>query len=219
MIISGYGIRLHRLKNEEDIELLRKWRNSSRIHQFMEFRNQISKKQQTTWFQSIDNIHNNYMLIEYEGKKIGMIHGAGIDWDKKSTASGGIFIWDESYWMTKVPTSAAILMTDMSTLLGLEKTFIKILKTNKNAILFNKSLGYEILTKEEETGGLHYVLDQTKYLVKRKKIIKNLLPEYCPVQLNIEFNANNNIDLFYYQNIDTKPQIANLEITLIEQKE
>ena len=209
MIISGYNIKLHRLKTEDDIELLRKWRNTTHINQFMEFREIITKEQQSVWFQSINNINNNYMIIEYEGKKIGLINGAGIDWDKKTTASGGIFIWDESYWMTKAPISASILMTDMSSIYGLEKTYIKILKDNKNAIEFNKYLGYEILIDQKKSTNQHYVLQQNKYELRRKKIFKTLLPEFYLNKVNITFDLDDKVDFFYFKKSKRKTQTIN----------
>lgn len=212
MIISGFGICLHRLKKKEDVELLRKWRNSKHVNQFMEFRETITKEQQAKWFQSINNIHNNFMIIEYEGKKIGMINGAKIDWDKKTTGSGGIFIWDERFWMTKAPIAASILMTDMSTIFGLEKTFIKILKENKNAIVFNKSLGYELLLNQENNESQHYVLEQKKYILKRAKIVQTLLPEFTPYKITITFDLDDEVDHFYHKMIELKPQITNLKV-------
>ena len=69
MIIQKGDIRFIRLK-EEDIELVREWRNSPEITQYMEFRDFISEDMQQDWFESIDTIYNLYFIIEYKGEKV-----------------------------------------------------------------------------------------------------------------------------------------------------
>lgn len=205
MILEGYGIRLSRL-SAQDLELVRQWRNSPVINRYMEFREEISPSQQMAWFRSIDTIYNNYMLIETDGKKVGMIHGAGIDWEKKETANGGIFIWDQSQWATKVPLSASLLMTDMSSVLGLEQTYAKILKDNPNAIAFNKSLGYRLLPAQEENYAQHYVLQQSDYLQKRTQIRSKLVPEFSPFTITISpSDMSDPVNQFYMNRLDQIP--------------
>ena len=101
MKLSKYGITLARLR-EEDTELVRQWRNSPQITQFMEYREYITPEMQQDWFKSIDNFDNFYFVIEYEGKKIGLINSSKIEWDTVSS-EGGIFLWDEQYYETFVP--------------------------------------------------------------------------------------------------------------------
>ncbi|MEA3479818.1 MAG: hypothetical protein U9R60_16680, partial [Bacteroidota bacterium] len=83
MIIQKGNIRFIRLR-EIDIELIRKWRNSPDITQFMEFRDFISEDMQEEWFESIDTIYNMYYIIEYKGEKVGLINGKNINWDDMS---------------------------------------------------------------------------------------------------------------------------------------
>jgi len=68
MELSKYGVKLHRLR-EEDIELVRTWRNSPLIRQYMEFRDEITPEMQKEWFLSINNNENYYFIIEYQQKK------------------------------------------------------------------------------------------------------------------------------------------------------
>ena len=156
------------------------------------------------------------MLIEYEGKKIGMIHGAAIDWEKKQTGSGGIFIWDEDFWMTKAPISASILMTDMSTLYGLKETYIKVLSKNKNAISFNKLLGYKKISEDKQNGTEHYVLRQDHYQMRRNEIIKTLLPELNVAKIKITFDLKDEVDVFYYTRLVEIPNTMNVEVLIEE---
>jgi RimJ/RimL family protein N-acetyltransferase len=162
MILRGYGTELIRLRHEH-IELVRRHRNSQRISQYMEYRETISPEMQETWFRSIDNHFNNYFLIRKNDEFIGLINGAQIDWEKKETRSGGIFIWDESFWQTPEPLKASLLLTDISFLLGLERTYIRVLRTNPRAIRFNLQLGYELLPGQDEVENQEYVLSRENY--------------------------------------------------------
>ncbi len=101
MIIRKGNLSLIRL-TENDIELVRRWRNCEEIQQFMEYRQHISPKMQLKWFRSVDNINNLYSIVRYKGEKIGLCNGKNIDW-KKGSMEGGIFTWDKKYQNTPVP--------------------------------------------------------------------------------------------------------------------
>ena len=70
---------------KSDIELVRNWRNSSDVSQYMYTDSEISKKQQHIWF---DNIHKDnsckYWIIEYDEKKLGLASITGINETLKS---------------------------------------------------------------------------------------------------------------------------------------
>ena len=173
MIVKGYGIELIRLKHS-DIELVRNWRNSSQISQYMEFREYITIEMQEKWFQSIDTIFNNYFIISVKGNMIGLINGSQINWEKKETGNGGIFIWETNYLKTIIPLRASLLLTDMSIILGLERTYIKVLKDNIAAINYNISLGYELLPNQSTHYNQQYVLTKENYLSKTAKLKSTL---------------------------------------------
>ena len=90
MIIEKYGIKLIRLK-QEDIELVRLKRNSLDINELMHDRVIISFEMQYKWFQSINNIYNNYFIIIYNNEKIGLVNGKNSDYEKRQS-EGGMFI-------------------------------------------------------------------------------------------------------------------------------
>ena len=69
------------LKNvtEEDIEVIRTWRNSPQVAQYMYTDNEISSDQQKQWFLNIQfDTTSKYWIIEYDGKKIGLASLTGI---------------------------------------------------------------------------------------------------------------------------------------------
>lgn len=168
MILKGYGVTLVRLK-EAHLELLRQHRNSPRIQQFMEFREEITPEMQREWFAKINNRNHNYFLIHHEEQFVGQINGTQVDWEKKETRSGGIFVWDESLWKTMVPLSASFLLTDISFLIGLERTYIKVLRDNPSAATFNRQMGYEMLPGQEHETNQEYVLTRDAYEKKTAK--------------------------------------------------
>jgi UDP-4-amino-4,6-dideoxy-N-acetyl-beta-L-altrosamine N-acetyltransferase len=59
---------------EEDLELIRNWRNSEAVAQYMYTTDHITAEQQQNWFKKIGNDPNSrYWLITYEGKKMGVV--------------------------------------------------------------------------------------------------------------------------------------------------
>ena len=60
-------IKLRELK-AEDIEMVRNWRNSKEVSQYMYTENHISPEQQKDWFEKISKDSSaQYWIIEYEG--------------------------------------------------------------------------------------------------------------------------------------------------------
>lgn len=62
-----------------DIELVRIWRNSPEVAQYMYTENEITAEQQGAWFDKVkDDESSRYWIIEYDGKKIGLASITGI---------------------------------------------------------------------------------------------------------------------------------------------
>ncbi|MCF8234551.1 MAG: GNAT family N-acetyltransferase [Bacteroidales bacterium] len=157
---KGY-ITLERLK-EKDIELVRRWRNCSKISQFMEYREHITKEMQKAWFRSINNTSNLYLLIYYKGKKIGLANGKNFDWHAR-TVEGGIFIWDKQYQGTEVPVFVFLILSDLLINVFNLTSHGRILKGNKRAQRFNKLLGYELCEGQENIENQLYKLTPGTY--------------------------------------------------------
>lgn len=64
-------IKLKKL-TEDDIEIVRNWRNSKEVSSYMYTENHISKDQQIKWFKGLDDNKSRYWIIEFEGKKLGL---------------------------------------------------------------------------------------------------------------------------------------------------
>lgn len=171
MKLSKYGIILRRLRLE-DIELVRQWRNSQQINQFMEYREHITPEMQLEWFLSVDNFENFYYIIEFEGKDIGLINSSKIEWDTVSS-EGGIFLWDEKYYETFVPVWASLCLLETSySILGAGKSYIKTLSDNERAKKLNTHLGYVLQPDQEEVYNQEYMMTAASFRLHASKLIK-----------------------------------------------
>lgn len=171
MKLHKYDITLSRLK-EEDIELVRKWRNSQQIRQFMEYRKEITPEMQKKWFESINDFYNFYFIIEYEGEKIGLINTSKANYENQSS-EGGIFLWDEKHYESFVPVWASLLLLEINLFLfDARKSYIKTLRDNERAKKLNTHLGYELMEGQDKEFNQEYVLTRENFVKKSTKLIK-----------------------------------------------
>ncbi len=187
MRISKYGISLIRLV-EADLELVRKWRNDDEIRKFMNFRDYITKEMQLKWFESINTSDNFYYVIQYEGEKIGLVNDKNIDWNEK-IAEGGLFIWNKRYINSTIPMKISLLMLELAyTLLGWNKTIVKVRKDNPRALKYNESLGYIVVEHNENSDYYTMELEKTRFFENFQKINRLVNPDSLnePIILTFE---------------------------------
>jgi UDP-4-amino-4,6-dideoxy-N-acetyl-beta-L-altrosamine N-acetyltransferase len=171
MKLFKYGIILERLK-EADIELVRQWRNSDPVRLNMEFQEIISPEQQIEWFKSIDNLQNNYLMIHYKGEKIGLLNDKNVDWEAR-TSESGLFLGRTEFYATFVPYLVSIAGIETTFyFLNWQKQFAHILRTNLNAINYNKQLGYSLCDDQEAVENQQYELTRESFEQKAGKIRK-----------------------------------------------
>jgi hypothetical protein len=171
MKLFKYGIILERLK-EADIELVRQWRNSDPVRLNMEFQEIIHPEQQLEWFKSIDNLQNNYLMIHYKGEKIGLLNDKNVDWEAR-TSESGLFLGRTEFYATVVPYLVSIAGIETTFyFLNWRKQFAHILRTNLNAINYNKQLGYRLCEGQEAVENQQYEMTCESFEQKAGKIRK-----------------------------------------------
>lgn len=169
LTLEQYGVKLIRLQ-EEDIELVRHWRNQSEISNFMEYRNHITEEAQKVWFASVNNKHNYYFIIEYENKKIGLINAKNYQ-PEIGFGEGGIFIWDKEYINSFAAVFSSLCLLNFVSFLKIcKKSRIRILKNNERAIHYNKLLGYKLLPGQDDMANQLYELDFEDYKTQGEKL-------------------------------------------------
>jgi len=171
MKLFKYGITLERLK-EADIELVRQWRNSDPVRLNMEYRQIISPEQQLEWFNSIDNLQNNYLLIHYKGEKIGLLNDKNVDWEAR-TSESGLFLGKHEYYASFVPYLVSVAGIETTFyFLNWKKQFAHILRSNQNAIKYNIQLGYRLFEGQESFENQQYEMTRESFEQKAGKIRK-----------------------------------------------
>lgn len=172
LILEQYGVRLIRIQ-EQDIELVRSWRNQTDVSSFMEYQKHITAEEQKIWFNSINNKYNYYFIIEFENKKVGLINVKNYD-PKLGFGEGGIFISDKDYINSFAAVFATLcLMNFMFLKLNLCKiSRIRILKNNDRAIHYNQLLGYKLLPGQEHLVNQLYELHINDYKILGAKLNK-----------------------------------------------
>jgi RimJ/RimL family protein N-acetyltransferase len=186
MYISKSKFRFNRLK-EDDLELVRQWRNHPSITKFMVYREHITPEMQQEWFKSINNNNNLYFIIEYKGKKIGLINGKDIDW-KDRTMETGIFIWDKYYRKTHIPTIATMLFAELGVSIFELNPTATILRTNERALKYNKMLGFRVLEDDPDKEYIRLSMDKENmgFVAKKLKVALIMLAGDDPIKLVFE---------------------------------
>jgi UDP-4-amino-4,6-dideoxy-N-acetyl-beta-L-altrosamine N-acetyltransferase len=143
-MIKGKSIAL-RVIEYDDIELIRKWRNSSEVNEYFSNKDQITQLQQEKWYKSISTDNScYYFVVEFDGKPIGLADIKKIDW-RNNVAEVGLFLPSEEHQNSIIPYEIAFLQLDYCfNYLNIRKVVCQILDFNKRSIRFNKGLGYQI---------------------------------------------------------------------------
>jgi UDP-4-amino-4,6-dideoxy-N-acetyl-beta-L-altrosamine N-acetyltransferase len=193
IVLQKYGITLRRIE-QSDIELVRQWRNNSEINRFMAYREYISPDMQQRWFESINNPLNYYMMIIVDDKSIGVINTKNVNLEE-GFGEGGIFIWEQEYWKTFIPTLASLMMLEFTfeKITGFDFSVIRVLTDNEVAMRYNKALGY-VLIPEQTTQNPIYVLTRQKYKHKTSKFIRTaekMMNDLQPIRYFITQSPSN----------------------------
>lgn len=172
-MIHKFGIVLKPLTLETAM-LVRKWRNSKDVYQFMDFKDHINEKQQIEWFKKINNQRAYYFMIYQSEVPIGLIHLNRFN-EARTTAYAGLFIGDIHFAGTGVTFPASINLLDFGFgQLSLKTIFAKVQENNLVAIEYNKALGFEY-DGIETKGFIRLKLNEESFEEKKQKLLPLLL--------------------------------------------
>ena len=171
MKVVKYGITLSLIR-EEDIEMVRRWRNDPVVANNFEYREHITPEMQKTWFRSVYNSKNLYLIIEHQGRKMGVINLKDIDWENKSY-DGGVFLPDPKDHNTPVPAAVTFMTVEIIfRVFGWPVGYAHVLKGNKPIQSFVKQLGYELCAGQGEVNNQKYYITEERFEKNAAKIGK-----------------------------------------------
>jgi RimJ/RimL family protein N-acetyltransferase len=171
--LEKYGVCLRQI-GPKDLEMVRQWRNSSEISQYMAYRENITPEMQQKWYEGVCQRGDLYFVINIEGIDIGVINLKDIDFIKSESESG-IFIADKSFQNSYTAYCASLCMGDFcAEILRLQHGKIHVLDTNRRAIRYNLSLGYKPTDIVDAGENRLYIANRSDYLIMSAKIKKAL---------------------------------------------
>jgi UDP-4-amino-4,6-dideoxy-N-acetyl-beta-L-altrosamine N-acetyltransferase len=143
-MIKGKNVSI-RILEYDDIETVRKWRNSPEVYKYFVFNDQITQSKQEKWYNEISlDPSCRVFIIEFKGEPIGLTDIKKIDWTNR-VAETGMFLPFEEHQNSMLPYEIAFLQLDFCfNYLNLRKVTCQVLVTNKRALRFNKGLGYQV---------------------------------------------------------------------------
>lgn len=155
---------------EEDIELVRNWRNKEYVRNQLLSQNTISEDDQRRWFTNVQaNEEEEKYFLALDGDfKFGLFYLKAITSDSAET---GAFVGEEKYLSTHKPITAAfLLMCYCFDELKLKQLTACHFKTNKRASRSDAFLGY--ITTKEEDGVVYNKITKEEFQKKREIIVK-----------------------------------------------
>lgn len=135
-------IKLRDLK-EDDLEMVRNWRNSKEVSQYMYTEDHISSKQQKAWFERISKDSSaKYWIIEYEDRPLGLVSITEIS-----------RVFDSCFWAFYLGDSSVRgggigskieynILKCVFEELGLNKLRCEVLVTNPSVIAMHEKFGF-----------------------------------------------------------------------------
>lgn len=133
--------------DEKLVELVRRWRNSKNINQYMITNHYISKEEHHRWLTNLKTKkYAKVWVIKYRDNPIGLAYLTNIDYEKKST-EWGFYIADESVRGKGIgSTTLYKLMEYVFETLRFQKMNTQVLETNTIALKLYEKFGF---TKDE----------------------------------------------------------------------
>ena len=142
-------VRFEKIKFE-DIELIRNWRNSKEVAQYMYTDSKISKEEQVNWYSKIINSSNSkYWIIKYDKIQVGLVNLTNID------SFNGSCSWAFYIGETEFRESGAAVQTEFNLInkaffeLNLNTLNCEVISSNIRVLNLHKRFGFKIISNKE----------------------------------------------------------------------
>jgi RimJ/RimL family protein N-acetyltransferase len=161
-----YGFKFIRA-NEENIELIRNWRNSDFVRLNMLNQNHITFEEQINWFKNLDK-DNNYFYIAQNSANLEYVGVAYVKLIGNKIGEPGFYLVKEGFENTSVSIIIQFAFLDFAfKTLGLDVLSTNIKKDNINAYKFN--LAFCKLMQEKSSEDIYnFEISKENYFGNKK---------------------------------------------------
>ncbi|WP_421319671.1 GNAT family N-acetyltransferase [Aeromonas veronii] len=168
---ARYGVKLVALA-QDDIEMVRQWRNDPKIANLMLDKTYITSEMQQCWFDRLQHATDQfYYLVWFKNQPIGVTSLIKVNRDA-GCCEPGMYIYVDEYRNNIVPFCVAFALNDLAfEELGVSQLFGKIFANNQPSVRFHEACGYRHYETQEDGLGL-YVLEPEPYLAARAHIAR-----------------------------------------------
>jgi len=164
-----YGFKFIRA-NEDNIELIRNWRNSDFIRYKMINQNIITREEQINWFKNLDKVNNHYYIAQ-NAESLEYVGVVYLKILKNNIGEPGSYLIREDLENTATSTIIQFAFSDYSfDSLGVDILSPKVNKDNTKAFKLNMEACK--LVVEKSTEDIHYFEISKKEYFENKKINK-----------------------------------------------
>lgn len=157
--------------DENNLELVRHWRNLDHVRTRMATQNRISQDEQRAWFSRINKKQAKHYIYSLGDIDIGSANISAIS-TKNGTFEAGIYCGNSKYLGHWVNIAASLFIYDKAFFeFGLTQSTAIVLDDNRAALNLNKNLGYVSCGRHSDHIG-KYILTKDIYEVKSQGIRK-----------------------------------------------
>lgn len=147
----------YKILKKEDIEDVRRWRNSDLINGVSYNRTHITSDMQQKWYKKIENdISQRHWIITYNNENIGYAAIRNIDEKNRKCEFSSLYIGETKYLLSGTGAIAEYLIIDeIFNSFKVDKIFCEVLELNSKVIQLHKRFGFEV----EGVLKNHYIIE------------------------------------------------------------
>ena len=173
--LSGYQVQLTQV-TQDDLAMLRAWRNDPNVSQFMLSQDNISQEQQQAWFNKISRDDSQqHFVIRYKNQAIGAANikafYQGEVLNNARVIEPGLYIAEPQYRNNILAFAPTLLLNDYCfNDLAVEQLKAVVKADNQAALNYNKKLGYQVVNIHTNEALVEIVLTNQHYQDKAKML-------------------------------------------------
>lgn len=166
---SKFGIVFKPL-SEENLEMIRIWRNSDDVRLFMQYQKIITEQQQKEWFQKLDQSINYYFITYQNEVPFGVYNIKDIDFTKGMGETGS-YLKNRDFWEGDASMRGVLSIIIFAfEVLKLNSLKSHVLKKNKRALVYNEQIGFKIQNLYDESISFELILKKEDFYTNKKII-------------------------------------------------